>query len=64
MVRAIVLWEQAPDPEWYARHAEVARKVPGATFRAGEIFGTPGGEPEYARYAEFESPTGMHSTAA
>jgi len=54
MQKAVVLWEQAPDQEWYARHAELCQKVPGVTFRAGRIFGTPGGESEYAQYAEFE----------
>ncbi len=54
MQKAVVLWEQAPDQEWYARHAELCEKVPGVTFRAGRIFGSPGGESEYAQYAEFE----------
>jgi hypothetical protein len=54
MQKAIVLWERAPDGEWYGRHAELCRKVPGATFRAGRIFGTPNGKSEFAQYAEFE----------
>ena len=54
MVKAIVLWEQAPDSDWYARHAEDCKQVPGVTFRAGPIFGTPSGKSEYAQYAEFE----------
>jgi hypothetical protein len=54
MVRGIVLWERAPDPDWYGRHAELCRQVPGATFRAGPIFGTPAGKPDREQYAEFE----------
>ena len=56
MQKAVVLWEQAPDQEWYARHGQLCEKVPGVTFRAGRIFGTPAGESEYAQYAEFEFP--------
>jgi hypothetical protein len=56
MVKAVVLWEQAPDADWYGRHGELCSTVPGATFRAGRIFGTPAGESEYAQYAEFEFP--------
>lgn len=54
MVKAVVLWEQAPDSDWYGSHAQLCKQVPGATFRAGPIFGTPAGESEYAQYAEFE----------
>jgi hypothetical protein len=54
VVKAVVLWERAPEPDWYARHGELCKKVPGVTFRAGRIFGTPAGESEYAQYAEFE----------
>ena len=54
MVKAVVLWERAPDADWYGSHAELCEKVPGATFRAGRIFGTPTGDSEYAQYAEFE----------
>jgi hypothetical protein len=56
VVKAVVLWERAPDSDWYAGHADLCRKVPGVTFRAGPIFGTPGGDSEYAQYAEFEFP--------
>jgi hypothetical protein len=56
VVKAVVLWEQAPDSDWYASHGELCKNVPGATFRAGPIFGTPAGESEYAQYAEFEFP--------
>jgi hypothetical protein len=54
MVRAIVLYDEAPDPERYERHAELCRKVPGATFRHGSVFGAPMGEPKYCYYAEWE----------
>jgi uncharacterized protein (TIGR02118 family) len=56
VVKAVVLWERAPDSDWYAQHAELCQKVPGVTFRAGRIFGTPSGASEYAQYAEFEFP--------
>jgi hypothetical protein len=56
MVRAFVVYESEPDPERYAEHVEIARRVPGATFRHGKIFGAALGEPLYAYYAEFEWP--------
>jgi hypothetical protein len=56
MVRAIVLYDQEPDAEWYARHVDLCRRVPGATFRHGRIFGAPMGEPAYRYYAEFDWP--------
>jgi len=56
VVKAVVLWERAPDSEWYARHSDLCRKVPGSSFSAGRIFGTPAGESEYAQYAEFAFP--------
>jgi hypothetical protein len=55
MYRAVVLWERAPDPEWWGRHTELCKQVPGATFRAGPIFG-PAREPDRQLYAEFEFP--------
>jgi hypothetical protein len=55
VVRVFVTYEQEPDPERYEQHAELCRKVPGATFRHGKItrtlFGT-----ELAYYAEWEWP--------
>jgi hypothetical protein len=54
VVKAVVLWERAPESDWYGRHAELCQSVPGVTFRAGRIFGTPSGESDYAQYAEFE----------
>jgi len=56
MFKAVVLWERAPDPDWYARHAELCKQVPGVTFRAGRIFGSPDGKPDRELYAEFEFP--------
>ena len=56
MVRAIVLYDAEPDAERYAQHAELCRKVSGATFRHGRVFGAPMGEPKYAYYAEWEFP--------
>jgi hypothetical protein len=56
MVKAVVLWERAPDRDWYAQHAEISRRVPGATFRAGLVFGSPAGEPDRKQYAEYEFP--------
>jgi hypothetical protein len=56
MIRAIVLYEEAPDADRYAEHVELCRAVPGATFRHGRVFGAPTGEPKYAYYAEFEFP--------
>ncbi len=56
MVRAIVLYAEEPDAEWYARHVELCQQVPGATFRHGRVFGAPMGDPAFRHYAEFEWP--------
>jgi uncharacterized protein (TIGR02118 family) len=56
MIRAQVLYEEAPDADRYAEHLELCRKVPGVTFRHGRVFGAPTGKPKYAYYAEFEFP--------
>jgi uncharacterized protein (TIGR02118 family) len=56
MVRAFVLYAEEPDAERYDQHVELCRKVPGATFRHGPIFGAPMGEPRYRYYAEWEFP--------
>jgi hypothetical protein len=56
MIRAIVLYEEAPDADRYAQHVQLCEKVPGATFRHGRVFGAPAGKPKYAYYAEFEFP--------
>ena len=54
MVRAIVLYDEAPDPGRYASHVELCQTVPGGTFRHGRVFGAPMGEPKYGYYAEWE----------
>jgi len=54
MVRAFVLYAEQPDPDAYAAHVELCRRVAGATFRHSPIFGSPAGEPQYRYYAEFE----------
>ena len=54
MVRALVLYDEAPDPDRYATHAELCQKVPGSTFRHGRVFGAPIGDPKYRYYAEWE----------
>ena len=56
MVRAVVLYDEAPDPQRYAEHVEVCLKVPGAAFRHGPVFGAAMGDPPHAYYAEFEWP--------
>jgi hypothetical protein len=56
MIRAFVLYGEAPDPDRYAQHVELCERVPGATFRHGRVFGAPTGDPEHAYYAEFEWP--------
>jgi hypothetical protein len=56
MIRAFVLYDEAPDAERYARHVELCNAVPGATFRHGRVFGAAMGDPEHAYYAEFEFP--------
>jgi hypothetical protein len=65
VVRVFVLYSEQPDPARYEQHAELCRQVPGATFRHGEVFGAPMGEPAYAYYAEWEFPDrGAFRTAA
>jgi hypothetical protein len=54
MVRVFMLYEEKPDPDRYEQHAELCRNVPGGIFRHGPVFGTPGGEPKYPYYAEWE----------
>ena len=59
MVRAIVLYDEEPDAEWYARHVDLCRQVPGATFRSGPVFGAPMGEPAmpFVREAARQDPS-------
>ena len=54
MYRAIVLYEQEPDADAYAEHAELCRQVPNAVFRHGKVTGAPMGDPTHAYYAEWE----------
>jgi hypothetical protein len=54
LIRALVLYDAAPDPARYAEHAALCRLVPGVTFRHGKVFGAPRGDPAHAYYAEFE----------
>ena len=56
MVRVFVVYEEVPDAARYEQHAELCRKVAGATFRHGPVFGAPLGEPRYRYYAEWEFP--------
>ena len=56
MVRAFAVYEGQVDPERYERHVELCRRVPGATFRHGRVFGAPMGDPKFHYYAEFEWP--------
>jgi hypothetical protein len=56
MVRAFIVYEGEPDAARYEQHVEIARQVPGATFRHGKVFGAPFGDPTFRYYAEFEWP--------
>jgi hypothetical protein len=54
VIRALVLYESAPDADRYEQHADLCRQVPGGTFRHGPVFGAPMGEPRHKYYAEWE----------
>jgi hypothetical protein len=54
VVRVFVLYDEEPDAQSYAEHAELCRQVPGGTFRHGKVFGSPMGEPSHRYYAEWE----------
>jgi hypothetical protein len=54
VVKVFVLYEREPEPQRYERHAELCRRVAGATFRHGQVFGAPAGEPKFPYYAEWE----------
>ena len=56
MVRAFVVYEGEVEGGRFARHAELCRKVQGAVFRHGQVFGAPMGEPRFKYYAEWEFP--------
>jgi hypothetical protein len=54
LIRVFVVYEGEPDPERYEEHVALCKKVEGATFRHGRVFGAPVGEPSFRYYAEFE----------
>ena len=56
MIRVFVVYESEPEAERYARHADLCRRVPGATYRHGKVLRTLHGSPELRYYAEFEFP--------
>jgi hypothetical protein len=56
LIRVFVLYEQEPDPASYEEHVVLCRRVAGATFRHGKVFGAPMGEPKFPYYAEWEFP--------
>jgi hypothetical protein len=64
VIRVFVLYAAEPDPERYARHAELCREVPRGVFRHGKVFGAPRGEPEFRYYAEWEFPNMESFTSA
>jgi hypothetical protein len=56
MIRAFAVYEAVPEPDRYEQHVDLCKRVPGATFRHGKVFGAPMGEPKFHYYAEFEWP--------
>jgi hypothetical protein len=54
MHRVIVLYEQEPDADSYAEHAELCKQVPSSIFRHGRVTGAPMGDAKHAYYAEWE----------
>ena len=56
MIKVFVVYEQEPDPERFEQHAALCRRVQGATFRHGRVFGAPVGDPLYRHYAEWDFP--------
>ena len=56
MIRAFVLYDEEPEQQRYQQHVELCRRVEGATFRHGRVFGAPMGDPAYRYYAEWEFP--------
>ncbi len=56
MIRVFVVYDAEPEAERFEQHAELCRKVEGATFRHGKVFGAPLGEPLHRYYAEWEFP--------
>jgi hypothetical protein len=64
VIRVAVLYDEEPDPQQYAAHAEVCHRVPGGTFRHGKVFGAPMGEPVHRYLAEWEFPDEQTFTEA
>jgi hypothetical protein len=54
MYRVAVFYEDQPEAEAYAKHAELCECVPNGTFRHGRVTGAPMGEAPHAYYAEWE----------
>ena len=52
----MVTYDELPDPDRYAQHAELCGRVPGGEFRHGPVFGSPLGEPAFAYVAEWRFP--------
>ncbi|MBV8064092.1 MAG: hypothetical protein JOY72_09930 [Actinobacteria bacterium] len=50
----IVLYDDVPDSDSYAAHADVCKLVPNSVFRYGPVTGSPMGEPKHAFFAEWE----------
>jgi hypothetical protein len=50
----MVFYDEAPDADAYAEHAEVCKRVPNSVFRHGKVFGSPMGDARHAYYAEWE----------
>ncbi len=54
MYRVIVLYEEEPQADSYAEHAELCKQIPNGVFRHGVVTGSPMGEPKHAYFAEWE----------
>jgi hypothetical protein len=54
MYRVVVFYEQEPDADSFAEHAELCSRLPNSVFRHGKVTGAPMGEPAHAYYAEWE----------
>jgi hypothetical protein len=54
MYRVMVLYEQEPDSDSYAEHADLCKQVPGGVFRHGKVIGSPLGDAKHVYYAEWE----------
>jgi hypothetical protein len=56
VIRVTALYDAEPDAGRYEQHAELCRRVPGATVRHGKVLRKLAGDRELAYYAEFEFP--------